>query len=147
MPFHGDVRRPVPPRRLQPISGLLEGVGRWKGKPLDIVKRADLGAEEMGLHLDLSRFLGAQEVVVRTRDWFNRLASGQAESFAEIARAEGVTRRYVANVIPLAFLAPDIVASILAGTQPVDLTAQKLIKRIDLPLDWAEQRALLGFAP
>ncbi len=87
------------------------------------------------------------KAVVRTRDWFNRLASGQAESFAEIARAEGVTRRYVANVIPLAFLAPDIVASILAGTQPIDLTAQKLIKQIDLPLDWAEQRALLGFAP
>ena len=87
------------------------------------------------------------KAVVRTRDWFDRLASGQVESFAEIARAEGVTRRYVANVIPLAFLAPDIVASILAGTQPIDLTAQKLIKQIDLPLDWAEQRALLGFAP
>jgi len=87
------------------------------------------------------------KAVVRARDWFDRLASGQVESFAEIARAEGVTGRYVAHVIPLAFLAPDIVARILAGTQPVDLTAQKLIKQIDLPLDWAEQRALLGFAP
>jgi DNA invertase Pin-like site-specific DNA recombinase len=87
------------------------------------------------------------KAVVRARDWFDRLASGQVESFAEIARAEGVTGRYVAHVIPLAFLAPDIVASILAGTQPVDLTAQKLIKQIDLPLDWAEQRELLGFAP
>jgi len=37
------------------------------------------------------------------------------------------------------------VASILAGTQPVDLTAQKIVKQIDLPLDWAEQRTLLGF--
>jgi len=87
------------------------------------------------------------KAVVRARDWFDRLASGQVESFAEIARAEGVTGRYVAHVIPLAFLAPDIVASILAGTQPIELTAQKLIKQIDLPLDWAEQRALLGFAP
>ena len=83
--------------------------------------------------------------VVRGRDWFERLSSGQAESFAEIARVERVTGRYVAHVIQLAFLAPDIVASILSGTQPVDLTAQKLIKQIDLPLDWAEQRALLGF--
>jgi len=58
-----------------------------------------------------------------------------------------VTGRYVAHVIPLAFVVPDIVASTLAGTQPADLTARKLIKQIDLPLDWAEQRALLGFAP
>ena len=64
-----------------------------------------------------------------------------------MSRVEGVTGRYVARVISLAFLAPEIVASILAGTQPIDLMAQKLIKQIDLPLDWAEQRALLGFAP
>lgn len=85
------------------------------------------------------------KAILRGRDWFEQLASGKVESFAEIARAEGVTGRYVAHVIPLAFLAPDIVASILAGTQPTDLTAQKLIKQVDLPLDWAEQRALLGF--
>ncbi|MCA9502772.1 MAG: hypothetical protein KC616_06805 [Myxococcales bacterium] len=72
-------------------------------------------------------------------------ASGQVNSFAEIARAEGVTGRNVAHVVPLAFLALDIVARILAGRQPVDHTAQKLIKQIDLPLEWAEQRALLGF--
>jgi hypothetical protein len=47
--------------------------------------------------------------------------------------------------MPLAFLAPDIVAAILAGTQPVDLTTEALTKRIDLPVGWAEQRALLGF--
>ncbi len=85
------------------------------------------------------------KAILRGLDGFDPLASGQAESFAAIARAEGVTGRDVAHVTPLAFLAPDVVASSLAGTQPVDLTAQKLIKQIDLPLDWAEQRALLGF--
>ncbi len=167
------------------VSELLERVESWKGKPLDIVKRVDLGTEEMGLHVDLSRFLGAEGIVVRyviptcirrrgvemrlilesgergasdtrvdpalvksivrARQWFEQVASGQAQSFAEIARAEGIGRRYVANLIPLAFLAPDIVASILSGTQPVELTTQELTKRTDLPLDWAEQRALLGF--
>jgi site-specific DNA recombinase len=164
---------------------LLEGVGRWKGKPLDIVKRIDLGAEEMGLQLDLSMFLGAEgmvvryvipacirrrgvemrlvlqsgetgasdaridpalvKAIVRARQWFEQVASGKAQSFAEIARIEGIGRRYVANLIPLAFLAPDIVASILSGTQPVELTTQELTKRVDLPLDWADQRAQLGF--
>jgi hypothetical protein len=38
-----------------------------------------------------------------------------------------------------------MVASILAGSQPVDLTAEILIKRIDLPLVWTEQRTLLSF--
>ncbi len=47
--------------------------------------------------------------------------------------------------MPLAFLAPDIVEAILAGTQPVDLTAETLIKHTELPQAWAEQKALLGF--
>ena len=85
------------------------------------------------------------KAIVRARQWFEQVASGQAQSFAEIARTEGIGRRYVAKLIPLAFLAPDIVASILSGTQPVELTAEVLTKRVDLPLDWAEQRALLGF--
>ena len=85
------------------------------------------------------------KAIARARQWFEQVASGKARSFAEIARVDGISRRYVANLIPLAFLAPDIVASILSGTQPVELTAEVLTKRVDLPLDWAEQRALLGF--
>ena len=61
-----------------------------------------------------------------------------------IAKAEGVTHRYVRHLIPLAFLAPDIVAAILSGTQPVDLTAETLTRRTDLPTDWTEQKALMG---
>ena len=82
--------------------------------------------------------------VARARSWFEQVASGQFRSFAEIARAEGIGRRYVANTIPLAFLSPDLVARILAGTPPVELSTEELTKRVDLPLDWAEQRALLG---
>ena len=85
------------------------------------------------------------KAIVRGRQWFEELASGRVQSIAEIAKAEGVTDRYVAHLIPLAFLAPDIVARVLSGTQPVDLTTEELTKRIDLPLDWTEQRALLRF--
>ncbi len=85
------------------------------------------------------------KAIVRGRQWFEQLANGQVQSFSEIAKAEGVTDRYVAHLIPLAFLAPVIVARILSGTQPVDLTTEELTKRIDLPLDWTEQRALLRF--
>ena len=48
------------------------------------------------------------------------------------------------HLIPLAFLAPDIVARNLSGTQPVDLTTEALTKRIDLPVGWVEQRVILG---
>jgi hypothetical protein len=64
---------------------------------------------------------------------------------AEIAKAKGVTDRYVAHLVPLALLSPDIVARILSGTQPVGLTTEEVTKRVDLPLAWAEQRAVLGF--
>jgi site-specific DNA recombinase len=43
-------------------------------------------------------------------------------------------------------LAPDIVAAILDGKQPADLTANKLMADTRLPLDWCAQRAALGFA-
>ena len=167
------------------ISELLEEVRRWSGKPLEVVQRVDLGAEEMTVHVDLSRFLGKKGAVVRhviptrirrrgvemrlvlhgenngSRDdrvdpalvkaivrglqWFEDLASGRARSLLEIAEAEGVSDRYVGHLIPLAFLQPDIVARILSGAQPVDLTTEVLTKRIDLPVSWAEQRVMLGF--
>ena len=85
------------------------------------------------------------KAIVRGQQWFEDLASGRGGSIAEIAEAKGVSARYVGHLIPLAFLAPDIVASILSGTQPVELTAENLTKRIDLPLAWTEQRTLLGF--
>lgn len=48
--------------------------------------------------------------------------------------------------MPLAFLAPDIVEAIAAGRQPADLTAETLIRHVDLPFDWNDQRVLLNVA-
>jgi len=48
-------------------------------------------------------------------------------------------------MIQLAFLAPDIVRAILGGKHPPLLTADKLMHSLPLPLDWREQRKLLGF--
>ena len=53
---------------------------------------------------------------------------------------------YATRLVRLAFLAPDLLAAILEGEQPDDLTAARLLRacRRGLPLDWREQRALLG---
>jgi DNA invertase Pin-like site-specific DNA recombinase/SOS response regulatory protein OraA/RecX len=85
------------------------------------------------------------KTIVRAHKWFNDLATGRTKNMVEIVSREGVDKSYVSRVINLAFLAPDITESIIAGQQPADLSAEKLIRRIDLPLDWDKQRKLLGF--
>lgn len=50
-----------------------------------------------------------------------------------------------ARLIRLNYLAPDIVAAILDGRQPPGLTRRRLLYA-NLPTDWPQQRALLGFA-
>ena len=63
-----------------------------------------------------------------------------------IANEERITASYATRLVRLAFLAPDIVAAILAGKQPAGLTANKLMADTRLPFDWRDQRAALGFA-
>ena len=54
-----------------------------------------------------------------------------------------MSEQFVSNRISIAFLAPEIVESISAGTQPADLTADALVKQIQIPLSWSEQMAPL----
>ena len=84
------------------------------------------------------------KALVRGRIWFEQLTAGEMASLQAIADREGVSARYVSRLLPLAFLAPDIVELILQGHHPVDLSAARLTNRLDLPLDWAEQRARIG---
>jgi hypothetical protein len=65
-------------------------------------------------------------------------------SVNELAQRMACEREHFIRLLRLNYLAPDIVTGLLDGTQPADLTANKLI-RSDLPLDWALQRRLLGF--
>jgi site-specific DNA recombinase len=85
------------------------------------------------------------KTIVRAHKWFNDLVSGRVHNMAEIASKEGIDKSYVSRVMTLAFLAPDITESIIEGRQPADLSAEKLIRRMDLPLDWRQQHQLLGF--
>jgi len=87
------------------------------------------------------------KAIARSQQWFEELVSGKVKTISDIAKREGVTGPAISCRIQLAFLAPDIVEAIIAGRQPADLTTQKLIRGTDLPLDWAEQRRILGFRP
>jgi hypothetical protein len=63
-----------------------------------------------------------------------------------LARALKLEPGWVAEVLRLTLLAPDIVEAILNGRQPRPLSLQTLRGPHDLlPRDWVEQRRVLGF--
>ena len=83
------------------------------------------------------------KAIARGRTWFEELVSGRARSLRELAKRDGISRRYIRRLIGLAFLSPQLVEAILQGRQPVALTATRLTE-LDLPLDWTEQHKLLA---
>ncbi len=85
------------------------------------------------------------KLVARAHCWFEDLKTGKVNQVRDIAKREKMYPADVSRILPLAFLAPDIVTAILTGEQPVDLTPQKLKRLKDLPLDWQDQRHVLGF--
>ena len=84
-------------------------------------------------------------LLVRAHDWMARLTSGRSSSIESIAKAEQVQGSYVSRVASLACLAPDIVQRIARGEHSPQLNAQRLFGALPLPIDWDQQRALLGF--
>lgn len=64
----------------------------------------------------------------------------------DLAKTLDQDKDYFARLVRLGYLAPDIISAILNGRQPAVLTRQHLARVSKLPMDWAEQRQLLGFA-
>ena len=114
--------------------------------PFDIVRR-DNGARVLATGGSMpaadSSTSALVKAVARGYAWRQQLLNGSARSIAEIAQKEGMTRRYVARILQLGFLAPDIIAAILANRLPARITVDRL--RGPIPLDWNEQRRLFGF--
>ena len=61
-----------------------------------------------------------------------------------LARRFGRSPGYFSRLIRLNYLAPDIVAAIADGTQPLELDC-KTLASAHIPLDWAIQRRMFGF--
>ena len=57
-----------------------------------------------------------------------------------------MTAAYIYTLLRLPWLAPDITTAIVNGRQSQQFNAKTLMRKASrLPVDWAEQRALLGF--
>ena len=83
------------------------------------------------------------EAIAGGRKWFEEFVTSRARSLQELAKREGITRRYIRRPVSLAFLSPDLVEAVLHDRQPVELTATHLTE-LDLPPDYAEQHRLLA---
>ena len=85
-------------------------------------------------------------LIAKAHIWAAKLTDGTAPSINELATQQDEDPTEISRFLPLAFLAPDIIESILAGTHPVDLTIQRLRDISTLPTNWNEQREMLGFS-
>jgi hypothetical protein len=68
------------------------------------------------------------------------LESGQYATVNELAKAEKMNASYVAHVLRLTLLAPDIIEAILDGQQAPTMQLQPLIRK-GFPLEWERQGA------
>ena len=78
--------------------------------------------------------------------WQRLLDTGAAANATELARQLRLEPGWVAEVLRLTRLAPDIVQAILEGRQPRHLNLHAVRGRqAEVPLGWQEQRVLFGF--
>ena len=70
--------------------------------------------------------------------WFVQIRGGDVKSVRDLAECQGVNQGVVSRILPLGLLAPDIAEAILAGHQPIELTASRLKRIHDLPVSWPE---------
>jgi site-specific DNA recombinase len=82
-------------------------------------------------------------VIADAHRWIEELASGAARSVRDLARRRGRDAGEVSRMLPLAFLAPDLIEAIVVGRHPVELTPRRL-KRSTVPPRWKEQRRVFG---
>jgi hypothetical protein len=89
---------------------------------------------------------GLLRIIARAHDIQARLMQSTDLTLHATASQERVTPGYVSRLLRLPLLAPDIVTAIVDGKNPPQLTAKKLMRlALEIPIDWTEQRKLLGF--
>ncbi|HEV7253374.1 MAG TPA: recombinase family protein [Mesorhizobium sp.] len=121
-----------PPYPTIPVSARLIS----RGGETRLVMHPGEGGEAATEHLDQALI----KAIARAVTWYEDLTSGRAATFAEIAAKEGVSERYVAQVIRLAFLAPELIAGVLRGTTELEIGTATIARGIELPSWWKEQQ-------
>ena len=110
--------------------------------PFRVMKRG--GRKEMQLPEGVTHSRRTDNTLVkalaRAFRWKRMLESGEFSSMSELAEKEGIAFTYMARLMRLSLLSPDIVDAIMAGRQPAGITLAKLTD--PFPPNWKEQHAL-----
>jgi hypothetical protein len=84
------------------------------------------------------------KALARARCWFEEVVSGRVQSLVEIARREGLPKRYVTRLARLAFVSPMVAEAVAAGRAPAGINLQMLMDgRLAQPPDWKDQQLML----
>jgi hypothetical protein len=113
---------------------------RRGGRKMIIVPEglADIAQSKSDCNQSLAR------AIARAHLWQEMLHSGKVTSISELAKRLGLDRSFVARLMRLSLLAPDIVEAILFGDEPSGTTYAGLSSGA-IPDDWGKQRRKWGF--
>jgi hypothetical protein len=110
--------------------------------PFRIVKRG--GRKEMHLPEGTTQPRRTDHTLVkalaRAFRWKRMLESGAFATIAELAEHEGIAFTYMARLMRLSLLSPEIVDSITTGSHPSCITLANLMAAF--PISWTEQHKL-----
>ena len=81
------------------------------------------------------------KALARAFRWKRMLESCEFTTIAELAEREGIAFTYMARLMRLSLLSPEIVDAIMSGCQPAAVTLANLMD--PFPVEWEEQHALL----
>ena len=110
--------------------------------PFRVVKRG--GRKEMVLPEGAAQARMPDNTLVkalaRAFRWKRMLESGEFSSISELAEKEGIAFTYMARLMRLSLLSPELVDAVMDGHQPANITLANLMD--PFPADWKEQHAL-----
>jgi site-specific DNA recombinase len=133
-PKPADCAPPVEPLLLMIVANL-----RRTGKGVRLViGNGAVKAIDTGLVSLIARAVTTRNILLACRD----------DSIDAMAERLAVRRDYLAVLVRLSYLSPEIIRAIAAGEHPIELTPTGLVALSrNLPHDWQEQWRLLGFSP
>jgi hypothetical protein len=82
------------------------------------------------------------KALARAFRWRKLLDDGVYGTIDDLARAKGIGKTYVSQILRLTLLSPEIVEAILDGRQQVELQLDDLLN--GFPLEWKQQRECLA---
>lgn len=66
--------------------------------------------------------------IARAWSWRRKLESGEVSTIYEIAKAEGVTDRYVSRMMRLAYLSPEVLERLVVRQRWLEMSLKELIE-------------------